>query len=377
MWWMRSIRGLRACTSTWTLIARSCGSWSSTLNWRPAIQGTKRALLTSKSAPSASWSVFPAVAPNLLHHELSLCDALVVLLVCSHSAVHLLWLPHFPEHDWRPRLFCCRTNCSRLPLPSCVQVLSKSQSFEVLHERDLHRYPFRWEESPFQASPRGFLPSSLLALILYPPICRMFPADEAAPLRLSHIVSFWFGLLCVDKFSSSKEKSLAFDFSQATDSIRIWFTSVLWSFNIEQGALSAKPLTMLWSTAAWGRKRKEDWKRWWASHRYPSPPFRVGKTLCCSCSCQPVQGMIPPPLPPLIMFLVSLNTQEEQKVLEAKIRMQQQERQDEEERLRKRQSLCSSNRVMVPGEVECCEMPSSPIPGDHLTALLFEFIFKY
>ncbi|CAA7410255.1 unnamed protein product [Spirodela intermedia] len=57
-----------------------------------------------------------------------------------------------------------------------------------------------------------------------------------------------------------------------------------------------------------------------------------------------------------------LEEMEEQKVLEAKIRMQQQERKDEEERLRKRQSLCSSNRGEVPGEVESCEMPSSPIP---------------
>ncbi|MQM19101.1 hypothetical protein Taro_052102, partial [Colocasia esculenta] len=52
---------------------------------------------------------------------------------------------------------------------------------------------------------------------------------------------------------------------------------------------------------------------------------------------------------------------EEQKVIEAKIRMQQQERQDEEERMQKRQSICSSSRIMTPAEVECCEIPNSTV----------------
>ena len=58
------------------------------------------------------------------------------------------------------------------------------------------------------------------------------------------------------------------------------------------------------------------------------------------------------------MFLISPKIQEEQKVLEAKIRMLQRERHDEEERLRKKQSR---NRVL--GEEDSCEIQSSSIPG--------------
>uniref|UniRef100_A0A5B7AR45 Putative RING-type E3 ubiquitin ligase n=1 Tax=Davidia involucrata TaxID=16924 RepID=A0A5B7AR45_DAVIN len=43
---------------------------------------------------------------------------------------------------------------------------------------------------------------------------------------------------------------------------------------------------------------------------------------------------------------------EEQRVIEAKIRMRQQELQDEEERLQKRQEMNSSSRITAPGEVE-------------------------
>uniref|UniRef100_A0A5B7ARE2 Putative RING-type E3 ubiquitin ligase n=1 Tax=Davidia involucrata TaxID=16924 RepID=A0A5B7ARE2_DAVIN len=43
---------------------------------------------------------------------------------------------------------------------------------------------------------------------------------------------------------------------------------------------------------------------------------------------------------------------EEQRVIEAKIRMRQQELQDEEERMQKRQEMSSSSRVMASGEVE-------------------------
>lgn len=45
--------------------------------------------------------------------------------------------------------------------------------------------------------------------------------------------------------------------------------------------------------------------------------------------------------------------QEEQRVIEAKIRMRQQEIQDEEERMQKRLELSSSSTNIAPGEVEC------------------------
>lgn len=44
--------------------------------------------------------------------------------------------------------------------------------------------------------------------------------------------------------------------------------------------------------------------------------------------------------------------QEEQRVIEAKIRMRQQEIQDEEERMQKRQELDSGRRHVEPAEVE-------------------------
>ncbi|XWS10781.1 hypothetical protein CRYUN_Cryun38cG0027300 [Craigia yunnanensis] len=44
---------------------------------------------------------------------------------------------------------------------------------------------------------------------------------------------------------------------------------------------------------------------------------------------------------------------EEQRVIEAKIRMRQQELQDEEERMQKRQELTSSSTGVAPGEVQC------------------------
>ncbi|CAA6665605.1 unnamed protein product [Spirodela intermedia] len=50
---------------------------------------------------------------------------------------------------------------------------------------------------------------------------------------------------------------------------------------------------------------------------------------------------------------------EEQKVIEAKIRMQQQERLDEEERIERRKIMDLSNGIMNPGGIECRELPSS------------------
>ncbi|XP_058101076.1 E3 ubiquitin-protein ligase DA2L-like [Magnolia sinica] len=49
---------------------------------------------------------------------------------------------------------------------------------------------------------------------------------------------------------------------------------------------------------------------------------------------------------------------EEQKVIEAKIRMRQQELQDDEERMLRRQDISSSSRIMTPGEVEYRDISS-------------------
>lgn len=48
--------------------------------------------------------------------------------------------------------------------------------------------------------------------------------------------------------------------------------------------------------------------------------------------------------------------QEEQRVIEAKIRIQQQELQDEEERMLKRQEVSCSSANMAPVEVEYCSV---------------------
>ncbi|XP_077251024.1 E3 ubiquitin-protein ligase GW2-like [Tasmannia lanceolata] len=52
---------------------------------------------------------------------------------------------------------------------------------------------------------------------------------------------------------------------------------------------------------------------------------------------------------------------EEQRVIEAKIRMRLQERQDEEERMLKRQEISSSSRIVTPGEVEYQDISSSSL----------------
>ncbi|CAA7402338.1 unnamed protein product [Spirodela intermedia] len=56
---------------------------------------------------------------------------------------------------------------------------------------------------------------------------------------------------------------------------------------------------------------------------------------------------------------------EEQKVIEAKIRMQQQERLDEEERIERRKIMDLSNGIMNPGGIECRELPSSSSSGQN------------
>lgn len=57
--------------------------------------------------------------------------------------------------------------------------------------------------------------------------------------------------------------------------------------------------------------------------------------------------------------MVSVNLQEEQKVIEAQIRMRQQELQDAEERMQKRQDLSSSSRLINTGEVEYQDVENS------------------
>ncbi|KAI3987489.1 hypothetical protein MKX01_017187 [Papaver californicum] len=54
---------------------------------------------------------------------------------------------------------------------------------------------------------------------------------------------------------------------------------------------------------------------------------------------------------------------EEQRVIEAKIRMQQQELVDEEERMQRRQDIGSSSRTMIAGEVGYTDLSSSSLPG--------------
>lgn len=55
--------------------------------------------------------------------------------------------------------------------------------------------------------------------------------------------------------------------------------------------------------------------------------------------------------------------QEEQRVIEAKIRMQRQELQDEEERMQRRQDIGSSSRTMIAGEVGYTDVSSSSLTG--------------
>lgn len=55
--------------------------------------------------------------------------------------------------------------------------------------------------------------------------------------------------------------------------------------------------------------------------------------------------------------------QEEQKVIEAKIRMQQQELLDEEERIQKRRETGSSSGIVSPGDVEYQDVSSSSLSG--------------
>ncbi|KAK9266461.1 hypothetical protein L1049_000438 [Liquidambar formosana] len=63
---------------------------------------------------------------------------------------------------------------------------------------------------------------------------------------------------------------------------------------------------------------------------------------------------------------------EEQRVIEAKIRMRQQELQDDEERMQKRLEISSSGRMVVPGEVEysSTSVPASrfPVEGEEIVA---------
>lgn len=59
--------------------------------------------------------------------------------------------------------------------------------------------------------------------------------------------------------------------------------------------------------------------------------------------------------------------QEEQKVIEAQIRIRQQEIQDEAKKLKKIQDISSSSRIMNPADVEYCDIGSSSISGPFST----------
>lgn len=71
-----------------------------------------------------------------------------------------------------------------------------------------------------------------------------------------------------------------------------------------------------------------------------------------------------------LFSLCSCNLQEEQKVIEAQIRMRQQELQDAEERMQKRHDLSSSSRIMNAGEVEYQDVANS---SGWLLQLFWEF----
>lgn len=70
----------------------------------------------------------------------------------------------------------------------------------------------------------------------------------------------------------------------------------------------------------------------------------------------------------LIVFFAISFLQEEQRVIEAQIRMRQQELQDEEERMQKRQELSSSSTAVAPGEVQY-----SSVAGINLLQFCFFF----
>ncbi|CAH9096103.1 unnamed protein product [Cuscuta europaea] len=59
---------------------------------------------------------------------------------------------------------------------------------------------------------------------------------------------------------------------------------------------------------------------------------------------------------------------EEQLVIEAKIRMRQQEIHDEEERILKRKDVCSSSNISGPSEMEHCSIPAASIEGSEVVA---------
>ena len=58
-----------------------------------------------------------------------------------------------------------------------------------------------------------------------------------------------------------------------------------------------------------------------------------------------------------------LNMKEEQKVIEAQIRMRQQELQEEEERMQKRQEMSASSTIQSPVEFECRDISCSSLSG--------------
>lgn len=61
--------------------------------------------------------------------------------------------------------------------------------------------------------------------------------------------------------------------------------------------------------------------------------------------------------------------QEEQKVIEAQIRVRHREIQDEHERLKRRQDLSSSSRVAASEEVECHDETNASLSGSKYTML--------
>nr|CAD1842264.1 unnamed protein product [Ananas comosus var. bracteatus] len=72
----------------------------------------------------------------------------------------------------------------------------------------------------------------------------------------------------------------------------------------------------------------------------------------------------------------SMEQVEEQKVIEAQIRMRQQELQDEAEKVKRKQAKCSSSRTLVPAEVEYRDMCSTSlsVPSFRCTTQDNEFV---
>lgn len=68
--------------------------------------------------------------------------------------------------------------------------------------------------------------------------------------------------------------------------------------------------------------------------------------------------------------------QEEQRVIEAKIRMQQKEYQEQEKNLQKRQEVHPSNMLTVPGEIEYRDPSNNSCSGFIPTSVIFGFVCK-